>query len=634
MKAEPDPGGSQIEEEKAAAHVIATAGHVDHGKSALILRLTGMDPDRLSEEKRRGLTIDLGFAWTTLPSGREIGFVDVPGHERFVRNMLAGVGPVRLVLFVVAADEGWKPQSEEHLAILDVLGGDGGVVALTKCDLVDAETLDIAREEVRERVAGTGIEDAPIVACSSVTGQGLDELRAALDDMVAAAPAPPEGRLRQFVDRVFSIRGAGTVVTGTLTGATLEVGQEVEVYPTGRRARVRGLQTHKHPIERARPVSRVATNLVGVEREALERGVVAGIPRQWRPTSVFEARIRPIRGLDHALSGRGAYKLYAGSAERDARIRFYGRGSVEGPEGAFARVRVSAPLVLDVHDRFVLREAGRRATVGGGAVIDVEPPVRPGPNPQRRLEARERAARDELPALLVAERGAVRNHDVQVLTGAARARIEGAVRAGPWWVSEDLHRTVSDSVRAALERFHREHPLLPGADLSVARAAAATTLERAGGPAGAGLVDAVLDHLAQTGTLVRTGSEVRLASHRVALEDRKEEVERLVEVVVQREPTPPSIAELQSEGFSREVVEAAARAGLLVRISPELVLSPAFVERARNTIEECATQGITVSTFRELMGTSRKYALPLLEWFDQHGVTRRDGDLRVLRGSS
>src|SRR5205823_973658 len=362
--------------------------------SGMMRRVTGMGPGRLAEEQRRGLTIGLGFAWLTIPSGREIGFVDVPGHERFVRNMLAGVGPVRLVLFVVAADEGWKPQSEEHLAILDVLGGDGGMVALTKCDLVDAETLDIAREEVRERVAGTGLEDAPIVACSSVTGQGLDELRAALDDMVAAAPAPPEGRLRQFVDRVFSIRGAGTVVTGTLTGATLEVGQEVEVYPTGRRARVRGLQTHKHPIERARPVSRVATNLVGVEREALERGV-------------------------------------------------------------------------DVRDGFGLREAGARATVGGGVVIDVDPPVRPGPNPQRRLEARERAARDELPALLVAERGAVRTHDVQVLTGAAPARIEGAVRAGPWWVSEDLHHSVSDFVRAALERFHREHPLLAGADPSV-----------------------------------------------------------------------------------------------------------------------------------------------------------------------
>src|SRR6266487_6840116 len=259
--------------------VVATAGHVDHGKSSLIIQLTGIDPDRFEEEKRRGLTIDLGYAWCTLPSGREIGFVDVPGHERFVRNMLAGVGPVRLVMFVVAADEGWKPQSEEHLEIVDVLGAAGGVVALTKADLVDDETLDIAELEVRERLSGTSLEGAPVVACSAVTGLGLDRLAEALDAMVAAAPPPVrDGRVRQFLDRVFSIRGAGTVVTGTLTGGPRRVGQEVEVYPTGRRARVRGLQTHKRTLDLARPVSRVATNLVGIEREELERGDVIGVP--------------------------------------------------------------------------------------------------------------------------------------------------------------------------------------------------------------------------------------------------------------------------------------------------------------------------------------------------------------------
>src|SRR3989442_1546620 len=225
---------------------VATAGHVDHGKSSLIIQLTGIDPDRFEEEKRRGLTIDLGYAWCTLPSGREIGFVDVPGHERFVRNMLAGVGPVRLVLFVVAADEGWKPQSEEHLQIIDVLGLSGGVVALTKRDLVDEETLKRRTEEIRRRLKGTRLDEAPIVPCSSFQEGGVDGIRAALDELIASA-RPPErdSRPRQFLDRVFTIRGSGTVVTGTLTGGPLAVGQEAEVLPSGHRARIRGLQTHQ-----------------------------------------------------------------------------------------------------------------------------------------------------------------------------------------------------------------------------------------------------------------------------------------------------------------------------------------------------------------------------------------------------
>ena len=270
--------------------MVATAGHVDHGKSSLILRLTGIDPDRWAEEKRRGLTIDLGYAWCTLPSGREIGFVDVPGHERFIGNMLAGVGPVRLVLFVVAADEGWKPQSEEHLQILDVLGVAGGVIALTKRDLVDDEMLAIAADEVRERVAGTGLFGAPIVPVSSETGEGVDELASAMDAMLDGAGPAEDARTRLHVDRVFTIKGAGTVVTGTLAGGCIDVGDAVEVYPTGIRARIRSLQTHKQAEDRACPVSRVAANLVGVERERLGRGDVLATPETWRPTRVFEAR--------------------------------------------------------------------------------------------------------------------------------------------------------------------------------------------------------------------------------------------------------------------------------------------------------------------------------------------------------
>ena len=280
-------GGSQVADPP--LHVVATAGHVDHGKSSLIIRLTGIDPDRLAEEQRRGLTIDLGFAWGTLPSGVEIGFVDVPGHERFVRNMLAGVGPVRLVLFVVAADEGWKPQSEEHLDIVDVLGVDGAVVALTKRDLVDEERLAEALADVRAHLRGTALEGATIVACSARTGEGLDELSGALDAMIAAAPTPEQdGRPRQFVDRIFTIKGAGTVVTGTLIGGRIAVGDEVEIHPDGVRARVRGLQTHKRAIDVARPVSRVAANPPGSSAPSSSAATSSG----GRATGVRRGRSR------------------------------------------------------------------------------------------------------------------------------------------------------------------------------------------------------------------------------------------------------------------------------------------------------------------------------------------------------
>jgi len=617
---------------EAPLHVVATAGHVDHGKSSLILRLTGTDPDRWAEEKRRGLTIDLGFAWCTLPSGREIGFVDVPGHERFVRNMLAGVGPVRLVLFVVAADEGWKPQSEEHLAIVDVLGANGGVVALTKCDLVDEEAVGLVIEDVRDRLRGTVMQDAPIVPCSSQTGEGLDGLAEALDAMVGSSADPAEDeRQRLFVDRIFTVTGAGTIVTGTLTGGRLAVGQEVELLPASGTGRIRGLQTHKRSIQVARPVSRVAANLVGVDREGLGRGDVLGLPGEWRPTRMFEVRLRPVRGLAHPLTTRGAYKVYAGSAERGARIRLYGTGELTDPEGCFARIRVSDPLVLDVHDRFVVRDAGRRETVAGGVVLDVDPPIRPGRAAPLRLGGRERAARGNLPPLLVSETGAVRASDLIILTGTRPSAIDGAERTGAWWVAKGVVDEVSGALEAALAAFHKDHPLDEGLELARARGLVLRSLEEAGAPGNASLADALLSALSESGRVVREGSTVRLASHAASLVGREEEAGRLVRAVADAEPTPPTVQELTSAGFSPEVIHAAARAGMLVRLSRDLVMTPGLVARAEALIRGSGKDGITVSAFREAMGTSRKYALPLLEHLDQAKVTVRRGDLRFPR---
>jgi selenocysteine-specific elongation factor len=612
-------------------HVVATAGHVDHGKSSLIVRLTGIDPDRWEEEKRRGLTIDLGFAWTTLPSGQEVGFVDVPGHQRFVRNMLAGVGPIRLVLFVVAADEGWKPQSEEHLAIVDVLGAQAGVVALTKRDLVDEETLDLAAEELRDRTSGTVLSKAPVVPCSSATGEGIEDLRRALDSMVATADRPEDrGRPRIHVDRSFTIRGAGTVVTGTLAGGRLHVGDEVRLYPGPTIARVRSLQTHRRPVEVARPVSRVAANLASVQKAQAERGDVLGLVGQWRPTDLLEVRIRAIRGLAHRLTARGAYKLYVGSAERDTRIRLYETTELHAGQEALARLRLSRPVVAEWSDRFVLREAGRRETVAGGVILDPDPPARPGPDPAGRLKARETANREELPSIVVAERGAVRASDLTVLTGSSAAAIPHATRVGAWWVSERAMGEMRAAVLGTLERYHLEHSLRPG----LGTGELLRTLSEIDGPVGStldrGLASELIAHLESRGELVREGTVIRLAMHRVTLGDREEDAARLVGTVAEGEPTPPSVRELEAGGFGRDLIEAAVATGRLARVSEDLVVTPAFLSRAEEVAmaEAAQPEGLTVSRFRELLGTSRKYALPLLASFDERGLTRREGDVR------
>ena len=607
--------------------VVATAGHVDHGKSSLILRLTGMDPDRWEEEKRRGLTIDLGYAWCELPSGREIGFVDVPGHERFIANMLAGVGPVRLVLFVVAANEGWRQQSEEHLAILDVLGVEGGVVALTKQDLVDGGTLDLAEEQIRQRLEGSALARARLVRVSAMTGDGLDELRAALDDLLAAAVPPPETRARLFVDRVFTISGAGTVVTGTLGGSALAVGDDVELYPHGRTARIRSLQTHKRDAARAIPVARVAANLAGTGKGDLARGDVVGAPGAWRPTTTFDGVFRSVRDLAHPVSGRGAFKIYVGAAEADARVRMLGRGSTENDADVYVRISTTRPLVLDVSDRFVLRDSGRQETVGGGTVLDPAPPRRAG-SAEGRLARRAAAARHELPAILADERGAVRASEALVLTGSDA----GIPQAGDWLLRDGLLARVGPALVAHVSAYHVAHPLEEGEPLAETRRAIADNLRAEMGPPDPSLIDPILDRLVGDGLLARTTTAVALPSHGPGPE-LDPVMRRVVEAISDEPAQPPTIKELAERGIGRDAVDAAARAGHVVRVAPDLVFLPSVIERAEAIVAAARETGITVSAFREALGTSRKFAVPLLGWFDQRGITRREGDLRYPRSS-
>src|SRR6056297_2648729 len=415
--------------------VVATAGHVDHGKSSLVLALTGTDPDRFEEEKRRGRTIDLGFAHTVLPSGAELSFVDVPGHVRFLRNMLAGVGGVTACVFVVAATEGWKPQSEEHLRILELLGVSSGLVVLTKADLVDDELLELAALDVADHVSGTFLEAAPVLPVSSTTGAGLEALRAGLDALIAAAgEAGDRGRSRMWLDRVFAAKGSGTVVTGTLVGGLLAQDQQVVLELVATPARIRSIQTAGRTVERIGPGNRVALNLAGVEHDRIGRGHAVVEPDRWSTTDRVDASLNVLASLDHDVSRRGAFVAYVGVGEYPVRLRVLGTDTLSPGAGGAVRMFLPVALPLLPGDRFVLRESGRDETVGGGEILDIAPVLRAS-----------RAAPDRSIDRVVRERGWVTVDDLERLTG---ERVEATL--GEWVTTAEALRDAVESVRGQL----------------------------------------------------------------------------------------------------------------------------------------------------------------------------------------
>jgi selenocysteine-specific elongation factor len=581
------------------------------------------------------MTIDLGFAWLTLPGGGAVGIVDVPGHQDFIRNMLAGVGPVDAVLLVVALDEGVMPQTREHLAILGVLGVDRAVVALSKRDLVDAEWAALARADVVAALQGTPLAGAPMIDVSATQNGGLTELVAALELVLKAAPARRDlGRPRLSIDRAFTLTGFGTVVTGTLVDGTFATGDEVEILPAGRRARIRGIQTHKRALESASPGSRVALNLAAVEKDELARGMVIVRPGTLLPVSVVSARVEVLRSASAALVHDEAVKVHAGTAEVMARVSVLEGPLIEPGTSGWVQLRLAEPLAVAVGDRFVIRRPSPPETLGGGAVADIS-----GERMRRRREAvavlERRSAPTAASRLLAALDVPRTPDDAGARSGlgsaerdtAARELLESgqAVTLADTLLARDTFDTLATRVERALAAAHRRAPLRAGAPREEIRSSLDLTPKR---------FNAFVERLVHDDRIVERGSALALPAHRPTLTAAQEEAWSRARAALAREPLqPPSPAQLESEyGLDRELIAALADRGDLVRIGTEAVFLPEAVARFAETVvnELAAARTITVSRARDLTGSSRKHVLPLLGFLDDRGLTRRTGDDRVL----
>ena len=624
----------------AGSFVVGTAGHIDHGKSSLVLALTQIDPDRLEEEKRRGMTIDLGFAYMELPSGRRVGIVDVPGHQRFLKNMLAGVHGMDAVLLVIAADEGPMPQTREHLAIIDLLRIEHGLVVLTKADLVDDAWLGLVREDVTGLLAGTSLQHAPIVAVSSSTGAGLDQLREALDaELAKTAQRPDVGRPRLPVDRSFAMSGFGTVVTGTLVGGALQQGAELALLPAGRRVRIRGLQQHNRPVEEARPGSRTAVNLSGLDHLEVRRGDVLALPGTLPASRRLDARLVVLPGVQ-PLRHHQQLQMYHETSEVMIELSLLERDELRGGEAGWVQLFATEPVVALDGDRFILRVPSPAATVAGGVIVDSAPRRhrRRDPAVLADLAAREHADPATSAVLELGKHpwGLVETELASRL-GVSPAQMEqilaplidrGALRrlASRWLTREQWERSVS-RVLSGLDTYHEAQPLRRGMPKEELRS-------RTGIPAE--LFGELLIVLAAEQTVVDQGGEVAAATHHPALTSEQEAAMGALVAELERQPfNPPPLPDLvRRYRLTPALLQYLVVDGRVVRVNDDTAFARSAyddaVRRLRLHLTEHRT--LTVAAARDVLGSSRRYVLPLLEWLDAQKITRRVGDDRILRG--
>ena len=621
--------------------IVGTAGHIDHGKTALVKALTGIDADRLEEEKRRGITIDIGFAHLQLTPALRLGFVDVPGHERFVKNMLAGVGGIDLVLFVIAADESIKPQTHEHFDICRLLGIPQGVVALTKADLVEPDILELVRLEVEEFVAGSFLEGAPVVAVSSVTGAGLDELRCELQRVASAVPEKSAaGHFRLPLDRAFTVKGFGTVVTGTLISGAVRKEQEVELHPTGRRLRVRGVQVYGEPAEQALAGQRTALNLADIEPAELARGMVLAAPGTFRTVTQVDCALQLLPSAK-PLKHRAPVHFHAGTAEIEAQVRLLeGATPLQPGKRAWARIVLREPALLLPGDRFIIRMFSPVVTIGGGVVLDTAGKrYRKGDRVAERLQTLAEAPAAERVALLVREsKYGMGTAELVARTGLTEREIEsipsrdrlGAVlrfaHPQPWFADRAWFHSAGEKLLRVVREFHQKNPLLPGIPKQDLRGR-----ELPDSPAF--LIDAIL---AQEKQIAVEGENVRLASHKLVLKQDEEQarsaIERAFEQAGLAVPAVPDV--LAKSGVeaarARSLLQILLRERRLIRVSDDLVFHHTAMEKLRTMLATHKAARFNVGTFKDWTGISRKYAIPLLEYLDRERVTRREDDERVV----
>ena len=641
--------------------IIGTAGHIDHGKTALVKALTGIDTDRLKEEKERGITIELGFAHLSLPSGQQVGVVDVPGHERFVKNMVAGAMGMDLVVLVVAADEGIMPQTTEHLEICQLLGVKKGLVVLTKKDLVEQEWLEMVTEDISDFVSGTFLEDAPVLAVSSTTGEGLDEFLRVLDETISeVVPRAPVGPYRLPVDRVFSVKGFGTVVTGTSISGQIRLGDEVSIYPKGMTARIRGIQIHGKDAQEAHPGMRTALNLQGIDKEDVSRGDVAATPGSLHASCLVDLNFLYLASSGRPLRHRSPVRFHVGTAEVIGRVLLQGDELVPGSE-SYIQIMLKEPVAVLSGDHYVIRSYSPVRTIGGGRILH--------PVPRRRKRTRPAlwAELDILarggPADIIGyhlERAGVRGLSRSEI--AMRSSIYGKRLAreldsllssrkvvcfegeGQRLIHGKVYGILKERALSILETFHHDNPLVQGLSKEELR----SRLFSAAGVTGPvfqstnqRLFQMLLTDLVKSGKVAHEKDLVRLSTHHVTLGDEEKEIRRELELIFKRAGLQPPFREdaigrmAGRKKAADTIFDLMVREGILVRLKEDLYFHHSILDRVKDMvicfIKDHGELGI--NEFRDLAGgLSRKYMIPLLEYLDNRRVTIRIGDKRKLRG--